>query len=141
MFRPLRGALDIELPAGDAHTIRMALDRKAKWSYLPVIAALLAGLMTCGLPTPSEAHPAARTNHTGNCEAPLVYQPIEKPIGERGLKNRERNSHVQRMCRHEPAVQEPAYYDRWHLEDLRWPSNSNADACLDDTIIESKACP
>jgi hypothetical protein len=117
------------------------LGSKGTVRCLSLIAALVAGLILCGQPNPSVAHTMAKASPTNNCEEPLAYQPIEKPSRQRALKNKERNTGNPRNCRHQPTAQEPAYYDRWRLEKLRWPSNPNADACLDDSVIESKACP
>jgi hypothetical protein len=119
----------------------MALDRKARWSFVPLIAALVAGLILCEQPTPSVAHTMVKAIPTNTCQDRSSYQPIEKPTRQCGLKNKERNTGNPRNCPHQPTGQQPAYYDTGRLEKLRWPSNPNADACLDDSVIESKACP
>jgi hypothetical protein len=118
----------------------MALDRKARWSCLPVIATFVAGLMLCGQPAASVARTTAKTSPTNNCEEPLAHQPTEKPIGERGLKSGKRNTANPRSFEREPSIQKPAVYEWRRPEGRRREADADADACPYDDLAEGKDC-
>ena len=107
------------------------MNKKAKWSRVFLITALLAGPM-CFQPAPSIAHATAKATPTHNCD--------EK-----------RNAGSSRNCQHQPKARERAVdflqseEGRRLIEEGRLiDSNPNADACLTyegEYIRQSKACP
>lgn len=120
----------------------MALDRQAKWSCLPLIAAFAAGLILCGSPTAGGAHTTAKASPTNNCEEPSAYEPTEKTVKERGRKSRKGLGN-QRNCGRERPALEPTIDTSPPREARRRDPGPGGDICVYDSgdTSEGKDCP